>query len=105
MEIYTYAVILNIVCIFQQELGTNGSGVFSTLEQWNAVKNKATYTSMALGLLVAVFDSNTLLKSNQKGGKSKIKSEENVQYTALDSKKIDAIKGLLKNYQGLLTNY
>ncbi|CAD6216085.1 GSCOCG00011281001-RA-CDS [Cotesia congregata] len=77
---------------YRQEIGTKGSGVFITLEQWNAVKKKATYTSMALGLSVAVFDSNTLIKSNYKGGKSKIKSEENVQYTALDSKKIDAIK-------------
>ncbi|KAH0567823.1 hypothetical protein KQX54_014495 [Cotesia glomerata] len=58
----------------ENELGVPGSGIFITNTQWAAAKSKDTWAAMLNSLLTSLFDEETLLASNYKGGKPKIKS-------------------------------
>ncbi|XP_044575211.1 uncharacterized protein LOC123259018 [Cotesia glomerata] len=77
------------------EIGKNGSKIYVTREQWDCIKSKTTFTSIGIALVVALFEKETLLNSNYKGGKSKIKKPEgkSIHYNALDSTIIEVIKG------------
>ncbi|CAG5110666.1 Protein of unknown function, partial [Cotesia congregata] len=81
-----------------KEIGKNGSKIYVTREQWDYIKSKNTFTSMGIALVVALFEKDTLLNSNYKGGKSKIKKPEgeSIQYNALDSTIIEGIKVTVK---------
>ncbi|KAH0540181.1 hypothetical protein KQX54_014137 [Cotesia glomerata] len=61
-------------------------------------KIKTTFTSIGIALVVALFEKETLLNSNYKGGKSKIKKPEgkSIHYNALDSTIIEVIKVTVK---------
>ncbi|XP_015123524.1 uncharacterized protein LOC107045704 [Diachasma alloeum] len=77
------------------ELGQRGSGVTVTALQWSAAKEQKTFACMAVSLVMSVFDHETLLNSNVKGGKSKIhKNTDNApRHQRLDPHKLEAIPG------------
>ena len=89
--IYFYIIIIFILLYLQYEIGNEGSKVFVNESQWIAINNKTTYTSMAIALTLALFPIDVLLKSNLKGGASKV-SKDDVHFSALDENKIRALK-------------
>ncbi|XP_057336470.1 TRAF3-interacting protein 1-like [Microplitis mediator] len=73
------------------EIGHQGSGVTISTDAWDTAKSKTTFTAMGITLLMAIFDTEILLTSNVKGGKSKIKSDS-TRMEALDATRLNALK-------------
>ncbi|XP_066552569.1 uncharacterized protein LOC136718747 [Amia ocellicauda] len=67
-----------------------GSGVFCETMVWRAATQAHSATAMARTLLLGVFDMDTLLRSNLRGGKSK-RANYSDQKEGLDPAKLDAI--------------
>ncbi|KAH0553355.1 hypothetical protein KQX54_001752 [Cotesia glomerata] len=78
----------------QIEIGRRGSGIKVTDQQWRCATSQSTCTGMATSLLIAVLPMETLLKSNSKGGKSRINKDSNnaVQLQQIDPVILEAIK-------------
>lgn len=62
-----------------------------TPEEWDTTRAKHTYIAKAIWLLMAVFDTATLLNSNLKGERSKI-NKESGKHQALNPDLIRVIK-------------
>ncbi|XP_021435981.1 uncharacterized protein LOC110502351 [Oncorhynchus mykiss] len=67
-----------------------GSGVFCEMRSWHAANQTQSPTAMARTLLLGVFDMDTLLNSNLRGGRSRRPTFPNHR-TALDPHKLNAI--------------
>ncbi|KAJ8014261.1 hypothetical protein DPEC_G00038430 [Dallia pectoralis] len=67
-----------------------GSGVFCEMRSWHAANQTQSPTVMARTLLLGVFDMDTLLNSNLRGGRSRRPTFPNHR-TALDPQKLNAI--------------
>ncbi|XP_038586188.1 uncharacterized protein LOC119911376 [Micropterus salmoides] len=67
-----------------------GSGVLCDVRSWQAANQAPSPTAMARTLLVGVFDMNTLMNSNLRGGRSR-RPAFHAQRSALDPHKINAI--------------
>ncbi|XP_008319875.1 uncharacterized protein LOC103387133 [Cynoglossus semilaevis] len=67
-----------------------GSGVLCDLRSWQAANQAPSPTAMARTLLLGVFDMNTLMNSNLRGGRSRRPAFQ-PQRSALDPHKINAI--------------
>ncbi|KAG7512472.1 hypothetical protein JOB18_030577 [Solea senegalensis] len=67
-----------------------GSGVLCDLRSWQAANQAQSPTAMARTLLLGVFDMNTLMNSNLRGGRSR-RPAFHPQRSALDPHKINAI--------------
>ncbi|KAM6956622.1 uncharacterized protein FYW47_012573 [Aplochiton taeniatus] len=67
-----------------------GSGVFCELRAWHAANQAQSPTAMARTLLLGVFDMETLMNSNLRGGRSR-RPAYHQQRNALDPHKINAI--------------
>ncbi|KAL0964342.1 hypothetical protein UPYG_G00322530 [Umbra pygmaea] len=67
-----------------------GSGVFCEMRSWHAANQTQSPTVMARTLLLGVFDMDTLLNSNLRGGRSRRPMFPNHR-TALDPQKLNAI--------------
>ncbi|KAH0552461.1 hypothetical protein KQX54_010364 [Cotesia glomerata] len=73
------------------EIGYEGSNVFVRRRQWDTANSRDTFQSMGVSLVRALFDDETLLQSNYKGGKSK--SNKNApQRPGLDPNIMTSIK-------------
>lgn len=66
------------------------SGVFCEMRSWHAANQTQSPTAMARTLLLGVFDMDTLLNSNLRGGRSRRPTFPNHR-TALDPHKLNAI--------------
>ncbi|XP_023825558.1 uncharacterized protein [Salvelinus sp. IW2-2015] len=66
------------------------SGVFCEMRSWHAANQTQSPTAMARTLLLGVFDMDTLLNSNLRGGRSRRPTFPN-HHTALDPHKLNAI--------------
>lgn len=77
------------------EVGHAGSGIKISKDQWEAATEQSTFTAMAISLMNTLIAPDVLLRSNVKGGKSKIhKAEDNpVRHDALDPNILAAITG------------
>ncbi|XP_056148332.1 uncharacterized protein LOC130123224 [Lampris incognitus] len=67
-----------------------GSGVLCDMRSWNAANQAQSATAMARTLLLGVFDMDTLMNSNLRGGRSR-RAAFHPQRSALDPHKINAI--------------
>lgn len=67
-----------------------GSGVLCDLRSWQAANQTQSPTAMARTLLMGVFDMNTLMNSNLRGGRSRRPAFQ-PQRSALDPHRINAI--------------
>ncbi|KAI3362877.1 hypothetical protein L3Q82_001928 [Scortum barcoo] len=67
-----------------------GSGVLCDVRSWQAANQAQSPTAMARTLLMGVFDMNTLMNSNLRGGRSR-RPAFHPQRSALDPHKINAI--------------
>ncbi|KAM7408231.1 hypothetical protein PAMA_002093 [Pampus argenteus] len=67
-----------------------GSGVLCDIRSWQAANQAQSPTAMARVLLLGVFDMNTLMNSNLRGGRSRRPAFQS-QRSALDPHKINAI--------------
>lgn len=67
-----------------------GSGVLCDVRSWQAANQAQSPTAMARTLLMGVFDMNTLMNSNLRGGRSRRPAFQ-PQRSALDPHKINAI--------------
>ncbi|XP_075941482.1 uncharacterized protein LOC142943704 [Anarhichas minor] len=67
-----------------------GSGVLCDIRSWQAANQAHSPTAMARTLLLGVFDMNTLMNSNLRGGRS-CRPASHSQRSALDPHKINAI--------------
>ncbi|XP_068457930.1 uncharacterized protein [Clinocottus analis] len=67
-----------------------GSGVLCDVRSWQAANQAPSPTAMARMLLLGVFDMNTLMNSNLRGGRSR-RPASHSQRSALDPHKINAI--------------
>ncbi|CAJ1066634.1 uncharacterized protein LOC117812021 [Xyrichtys novacula] len=67
-----------------------GSGVLCDARSWQAASQAQSPTAMARTLLMGVFDMNTLMNSNLRGGRSR-RPAFHPQRSALDPRKINAI--------------
>lgn len=67
-----------------------GSGVLCEVHSWQAANQAQSPTAMARTLLMGVFDMNTLMNSNLRGGRSRRPAFQ-PQRSALDPHKINAI--------------
>ncbi|KAE8280900.1 hypothetical protein D5F01_LYC21469 [Larimichthys crocea] len=67
-----------------------GSGVLCEVRSWQAANQAQSPTAMARTLLMGVFDMNTLMNSNLRGGRSR-RPAFHPQRSALDPHKINAI--------------
>ncbi|XP_029283034.1 uncharacterized protein LOC115005377 isoform X2 [Cottoperca gobio] len=67
-----------------------GSGVLCDVRSWQAANQAQSPTAMARMLLLGVFDMNTLMNSNLRGGRSR-RPASHSQRSALDPHKINAI--------------
>lgn len=67
-----------------------GSGVVCDVRSWQAANQAQSPTAMARTLLMGVFDMNTLMNSNLRGGRSRRPAFQ-PQRNALDPHKINAI--------------
>ncbi|TNM99389.1 uncharacterized protein [Takifugu rubripes] len=67
-----------------------GSGVLCDIRSWQAANQAQSPTAMARTLLMGVFDMNTLMNSNLRGGRSRRPAFQ-PQRSALDPHKINAI--------------
>ncbi|CAG5093132.1 Protein of unknown function, partial [Cotesia congregata] len=77
------------------EIGHEGSNVFVRREQWDTANSRDTFQSMGVSLVRALFDDETLLRSNYKGGKSKI-NKNAPQRPGLDPNIMTSIKEAVK---------
>ncbi|XP_044582144.1 uncharacterized protein LOC123263417 [Cotesia glomerata] len=75
------------------ELGQPGSNVFVTSDQWIAAEATKSFTAMTTSLLVSVFPTDQLIKSNYKGGPPKNAIDKTVIHTGLENtNELKAIK-------------
>lgn len=90
---YIFKFILRLFSTFQQqEIGRKGSNIYITNEQWRTAKDGKSYTAMGKSLLLSLFPMEVLLKSNLRGGHSKIRGvEERTAHSALNPHIIDAL--------------
>ena len=72
-----------------------GSGVLCDFRCWQAANQAQSPTAMARTLLLGVFDMNTLMNSNLRGGRSR-RPAFHPQRSALDPHKINAIFSRLR---------
>ncbi|KAH0533811.1 hypothetical protein KQX54_001884 [Cotesia glomerata] len=77
------------------EIGHEGSNVFVTREQWDTANSRDTYGKMGVSLVRALFDDDVLIKSNLRGGTSKINKNQ-PRRSGLDSVIMAAITGKLE---------
>lgn len=80
-----------------------GSGVLCDSRSWQAASQAQSPTAMARTLLMGVFDMNTLMNSNLRGGRSR-RPAFHPQRSALDPHKINAIFSRFRHFTSLSSN-
>ncbi|XP_044597326.1 uncharacterized protein LOC123273907 [Cotesia glomerata] len=79
----------------QVEIGHPGSNVFVRRNQWDTADSRDTFQSMGVSLVKALYEEDVLLRSNLKGGASKI-DKNAPQRPGLDKNILAAIKEAVK---------
>ncbi|CAG5073394.1 Protein of unknown function [Cotesia congregata] len=77
---------------FFVEIGRAGSNVFVSRDQWKTANSRANYSSMGVALFQALFETYVMLRSNLRGGSSKIDKNQPRRF-ALDQAIITTITG------------